>query len=148
MASIPRRPCSKCGKNRAEKFFTSPRGRVCTDCQRQARRTSGHGLRTEQKYDITRSEWMALFRYQGGLCAICLGKRGYRLDVDHDHRKAERLGVRASVYGLLCKRCNRVLLPAAWRDPKILRAAADYLENPPAPRVLGRQRRQLHRSSR
>lgn len=137
------RKCSQCNKNRQLRFFTGTRGRVCTDCQRKTRRTSSHGRRIETTYGITRAEWLRLFKAQGGVCASCGGHRGYRLDVDHDHRVAERHGVRASVQGLLCRQCNRVLIPAAWRNPAVLRAAADYLENPPAQRVLGQSRRRI-----
>jgi len=141
MAATLTRRCTRCQKNRQLRFFTGARGRICTDCQRKTRRASTHGRRIEVTYGVTRAEWLAIFKYQGGRCAICGGLRGYRLDVDHDHRLAERRGVRASVMGLLCRQCNRVLLPAAYRNPAILRAAAEYLEDPPAPKVLKPRRR-------
>ena len=50
-----------------------------------------------------------MVRLQGGLCAIC-GRRGQRLQVDHDHRHcAGRMGCRLCVRGLLCARCNTAL---------------------------------------
>lgn len=145
MVTNERRKCSKCGLNRQLRFFTGPKGRVCVTCQRKARRASGHGLRTEKKYGITRAEYNKMLLRQGKVCAICGGGRPYNLDVDHDHRIEERLGTRASIMGLLCRQCNRVLLPACYRNPEILRAAARYLEDPPARHVLGNPRRKFRK---
>lgn len=47
--------------------------------------------------------------------------------MDHDHRTM-------IVRGLLCVRCNRNL--PDWMTPEWLRAAADYLEDPPYPRMV------------
>lgn len=89
-------------------------------------------------------EWQALLQAQGGVCAICKGKRP-TYDVDHDHKleKALRemgvdplLATRMSVRGLLCKRCNRRLLPASLDSDVILTAAMDYLGTPPAQSIL------------
>lgn len=62
-------------------------------------------------------------RKQKGHCALCPQipvKR--RLDLDHDHDKMV-------MRGLLCHKCNRAL--PNWITPEWLRAAANYLENPP-----------------
>ena len=139
------RLCTKCKRYRQERFYTSPRGRVCTDCQRKTRRTTSHGARIEVTYGITRAEWLMLFKAQGGVCAICKGRRGYNLDVDHDHALAAKVGIRRSIRGLLCKRCNRQLLPAAWGSSDVLRAAADYLDKPPARGLLQTGRRIIPR---
>lgn len=136
-----RRPCAPpprgCGLKRAERFFTGPKGRVCTDCQKQKRKASSHGNRVEATYGITSAEYDAIFEAQGGVCAICKGKRPYKLNVDHDHEK-ERQGLppRECVRGLLCRRCNGDLLPAAKDNPATLLLAAAYLTNPPAHAVL------------
>lgn len=137
---VKRRPCfGGCGKNRAEKFFTGPKGRTCLYCRRTKRRQQVRDLRVKNTYGMTKDDTQALLSYQGGLCAICRGRRDV-LDNDHDHAK-ERAGLEAgldpetaareSVRGLLCARCNRQLLKHARNDPTLLRAAADYLENPP-----------------
>lgn len=70
----------------------------------------------------------AMLAAQGGHCALCPSTGGTRrLHVDHDHKTMQ-------VRGLLCFRCNAALrgyLTAEW-----LRAAADYLDDPPAEQVF------------
>lgn len=128
--AVARRPCGKCGRNRAEKFFKSPRGRVCVTCQRTRSRTTSHAARINKTYGITADEYAAILAAQNGVCAICKQTRSYRLNVDHRHSD----GV---VRGLLCRLCNGRLLTAARDRPEVLRAAADYLEAPPAVAVIG-----------
>lgn len=124
------RPCQKCGRNRAERFFTGPRGKTCSTCRKKNRSRASHEARVIRTYGLGKGEYKTLLEAQGGRCAICLGKRSYRLPVDHSH-KTDLLR------GLLCNMCNGRLLPAARDNPDILRAAADYLENPPAVKILG-----------
>jgi len=61
--------------------------------------------------------------------------------VDHDHKLEKLLiesgidpidAARMSVRGLLCKRCNRRLLPAATDKQEVLARAITYLDDPPA----------------
>ena len=76
----------------------------------------------KHNYGITREQYEAMYRAQGGVCAICgsLPLPGRDLDVDHDHQFG---GVR----GLLCNPCNSCL--GKMKDsPDRLRLAADYLE--------------------
>jgi hypothetical protein len=129
--SESRRPCSKCGKRRAERFFLSHRGRVCQTCRR--RRTSGtsRAVRLLQTYGITADDHRQMLAGQDGQCAICGRAPRYNLDVDHCHKTG-------LVRGLLCKLCNRRLLPAAGDSTRILLAAISYLQHPPAPLALGR----------
>lgn len=89
-------------------------------------------------YGITEAEYGAILEAQGNACAICRSARPYRLDVDHDHG-LERAGLpaRLTIRGLLCKRCNRRLLPAGQDSVIVLEAAIDYLTFPPALAVLG-----------
>lgn len=124
------RPCRTCGKNRAERFYKSARGRVCLSCQRARSRTNAHSARIGRTYGITAEEYATLLAAQQGACAICGQKRSYRLNVDHDHASG-------AVRGLLCRLCNGRLLTAARDNPATLRSAADYLENPPALAVIG-----------
>ncbi|MGN9782825.1 endonuclease VII domain-containing protein [Nonomuraea sp. ZG12] len=124
------RACSRCGKKRQAKFYTGPRGRICTTCQRKSRSEATHRRRVGKTYGLAEGEYDTLFEAQGSRCAICLGTRKQRLSVDHDHRDSV-------VRGLLCRMCNGRLLTAARDSPDTLRRAADYLENPPALRVLG-----------
>jgi hypothetical protein len=125
-----RRPCAKCERNRAERFYKSARGRVCLSCQKARSRTSNHAARINKTYGLDASEYAALLAAQDGRCAICRQARSYRLNVDHCH-------VTGAVRGLLCRLCNGRLLTAARDNPATLRSAADYLENPPALAVIG-----------
>ncbi|MEU3351276.1 endonuclease VII domain-containing protein [Streptomyces sp. NPDC037389] len=81
-------------------------------------------------YGLLPGEYEQLFQLQQGRCAICGGTRKQRLSVDHCHTTG-------LVRGLLCRMCNGRLLTAAKDRPDVLRAAADYLENPPAQRHIG-----------
>ncbi|MFC9974321.1 endonuclease domain-containing protein [Spirillospora sp. NPDC127200] len=124
------RKCQRCERNRAEKFYTGKRGRICASCKRKSRSKAGHEQRVMATYGLRSGEYDALFKAQDGRCAICRETRSQRLSVDHCHKS----GV---VRGLLCRRCNGRLLTAALDRPWVLRAAADYLEDPPAVRHLG-----------
>jgi hypothetical protein len=83
-----------------------------------------------ETYGITEDEYKALLAHQGGRCAICGGKRRGNLDVDHCHKTL-------LVRGLLCRRCNRRLLPASQDLVERLEAAIAYLQAPPAVDALG-----------
>ncbi len=93
-------------------------------------------LRT--KYRITLDQYNEVLLSQEGLCAICGGqehtrdRRGFikPLSVDHDH--SERPG---AVRGLLCSSCNTAI-GQLDHDADRLRAAAQYLEDPPAQKIL------------
>ncbi|MES9589982.1 endonuclease VII domain-containing protein [Streptomyces sp. NPDC094045] len=124
------RQCRKCQRNRAEKFYTSARGKVCASCRKKARSRASHSSRVQATYGLGPGEYDELFRLQGGRCAICGGTRKQRLSVDHCHKTD-------LVRGLLCRMCNGRLLTAARDRSEVLRAAADYLENPPAQVLIG-----------
>lgn len=80
-------------------------------------------------YGITLEDYRVIAAHQGGVCAVCGRPPKTRaLHVDHDH-KTKR------VRGLLCFQCN-ALVVQRHRDPAILRAAARYLERPPADEAL------------
>lgn len=123
------RQCTKCQRNRADKFF-KPRGRVCFDCQKESRSAASHAARVQNTYGLGPGEYEALFAAQGGVCAICGQARAYRLNVDHCHKSG-------LVRGLLCRLCNGRLLTAARDKPEVLRSAADYLDAPPAQKFIG-----------
>lgn len=140
----PRRKCvGPCGANRALRFFGVDRRRTdglsekCLRCSRQRRSASTRGQRLQETYGISLAEFEAILRAQGGVCAICKGKRpGY--DLDHSHAVVKAGGdVRSSVRGVLCRRCNRRLLPASLDTVAVLEAAISYLRNPPAAGVIG-----------
>lgn len=88
-------------------------------------------LRLRRLYGITAEQYDEMLEAQGGVCAICERPPGkQRLNVDHDHKTG-------LVRGLLCWECNRRVLAAARDRAHILRRAAEYLESPPALRVIG-----------
>lgn len=69
-----------------------------------------------------------LLAYQGGGCALCgkPPKEARRHPMDHDHKTME-------LRGILCDFHNRILT-GRW-TPELLRAAADYLDDPPFRRM-------------
>lgn len=94
----------------------------CKPChseyQREKRINSVFGLTLEQ------------FDMLGEYCPICNRKgKTKRNPVDHEHKTGR-------IRGRICSRCNRGL---AWfqDNPDLLRRCAEYLENPPAPKILG-----------
>lgn len=127
---MKRRPCSKCGLNRAEKFYGSPRARVCNPCQKKTRQDAARDRRLRETYGITLVEYNELLAAQEHRCYICQRKPRYNMDVDHDHKTG-------LVRGLLCKLCNRRLLPSCRDNPHTLLMALSYLKHPPALKVLG-----------
>lgn len=129
-----RRKCSKCSMTRPEAAFVSARGKVCSVCRRSAARQA-HRKQRLAVYELTPVEYDALMEEQLGCCAICGASRRYNLHVDHDHAREKTHGSRASVRGLLCKRCNK-LLAVAHDDPGLLMLATSYLLDPPARKVL------------
>lgn len=118
--------CSRC---QSEKPLTAyGKGAYCVPCTR----AKGVEARLQAVYGMTVADYDAVLAYQDGKCAICgMKPRTKRLHVDHDHKTMV-------VRGLLCSVCNSGVLASAKDDPKILRAAAYYLEAPPAPCALDR----------
>jgi hypothetical protein len=108
----------------------------------------------ETKYGITLEEYEELFRFQNGKCAICgrllaLNKfEGIlqdptlgRAEVDHKHylkKDAKKVDKKSTVRGILCggryAGCNAKL--GHVDNVEWLRAAATYLENPPAQQLF------------
>ncbi len=88
------------------------------------RRRSAH---LKRKYGISLEQEQQMRTAQGDGCAAC-GEKAI-LHVDHCHTTGQ-------VRGLLCDNCNRSA-GCVRDDAARLRALADYLDNPPAPAVLG-----------
>jgi hypothetical protein len=99
---------------------------------------------------LTRDEWRALYRGQGGRCVLCdatLRDRydpqgaGKQASLDHGHHACAELvkagvspleAVRRSVRGLLCSYpCNAKVLPFLRDCPNLARVAAEYLDAGP-----------------
>ncbi len=100
-----------------------------------------------KKYGLTLDDRKALEDSQSSVCAICrkpetkICKRTgkpYDLATDHTHILGKKPS-HEDVRGLLCTMCNHAL--GNMKDnPALLRAAALYLESPPAQRVLSTDR--------
>ena len=80
-------------------------------------------------YNITEDQYDEMVKDQNGVCAICgnpettkksVGGKVYKLSVDHNHTTG-------TVRELLCQGCNTII-GRSRENPKILRAAADYIE--------------------
>jgi len=133
MAVVRYRTCQACHKNRALKFYKKA-GRVCLPCQKQRAARANKHRRLSETYGITIGEYDDILAHQGGVCAGCRGHRKV-FDVDHDHAVEKVSGARASVRGLLCRSCNKILAYAR-DEPKRLRALSLYLEYPTAHMVI------------
>lgn len=133
MATASMKVCKKCGDNRAAKFYRGTRGTVCADCRKRTRVTGTKDQRLKETYNISHEEWLLLLAWNDGKCWICNGKRtgkgGVPLyDTDHDHAlEKQGIPIRECLRGLLCKRCNRRLLPSALDSVAILEKAIWYL---------------------
>ncbi len=129
------RVCIRCKRNRNVKFYTGKRGRICQTCRRKDTSARAHGARILRTYGITQTEYQRLLAFQRGVCAGCGGERKYRLHIDHDHKLEALKGSRASVRGLLCKGCNKLLRDCRDSADRLTRLAR-YLESPPARGVI------------
>jgi len=82
--------------------------------------------RLRRDYDLSTADFERLLVAQGGVCDIC--KEAKKLHVDHCHDT----GI---VRGLICHGCNSGL--GIIDNPDLLIARATFLQNPPAPKLLG-----------
>lgn len=107
------------------------------------RKVQARELRMQRTYGLLAGEHDRLMEAQGGRCAVrgCGRKFSKRVRPQTDHVHARegdedpRLG-RNSVRGLLCKTCNTTL--GRLRDNAArFRGLAEYVEEPPAYKVLG-----------
>ncbi len=127
-----RQRCGKCRLVKAlDAYFADkrrPSGRytTCKTCAKVPTAVAA-AWRRKRKYGLTADAHAAILSAQNALCGVC-GNPEYRvrlgkalpLHVDHDHKTGE-------VRGLLCTDCN--LGVGRFKDsPKLLRAAAAYLE--------------------
>jgi len=93
-------------------------------------------------YGLTPEDYQDLLASQNGRCALCHRRIGVsrRAAIDHDHGcgKCGGSGCRFCVRGLVDGLCNKDVLGRFGDDPDRFRAIVDYLERPPAQRVLNR----------
>ena len=103
-------------------------GSRCKGCASRA----SHESHLKRTYGISREDYEALYRFQGGICYICHRPgRTIRLAVDHDHRTGE-------IRGLLCSSdewgCN-VSLRRLLNDEAMALRALEYVKSPPWTRL-------------
>ena len=151
-------PCAICGVRPRRVTRRTPKvtyARECNKCRHDRRKGKDNDSTRDRDrrrvlatYDISAAEWESIYHAQGGKCLICQAplrnrirhpkpeeRLGKTAAVDHRHDKASGLPMRKLVRGLLCAwRCNYRL--ESWWTPERLRAAADYLEQEPAQKVL------------
>lgn len=94
---------------------------------------AAHEQRLGSVYGITREQYEQLLKYQGYRCYICRRQvHSKRLAVDHDHATGE-------VRGLLCadseRGCNHKVV-GLMSGIDMAKRVVEYLEDPPARRVL------------
>lgn len=128
------RVCVRCGDNRALRFYKG-RGKICAKCRKSSSSTAARNRRLIEVYEVTPEEWELILKLTGYACAACEQKRTYRLSVDHDHKVEKACGMRASIRGPLCRRCNKVLRDIRDSIP-VLEGLIAYLKSPPARKVL------------
>ena len=141
MAGKPRRckDCDPATKRPRPAPHPGPRCATHHRERQKAAREANHGRHVARTYNLTPEQYQAILDAQGGQCAGKCGATGRtkKLAVDHDHSCCPGpVSCGRCVRGLLCSRCNRFI--GHLRDGvESLRGLADYLENPPARRVLG-----------
>lgn len=132
VAKVAKPCCKDCKSTTRPATYPGPRCHTCWRVETKRRKEAVHGSYVEKTYGISAEEYDAIYKAQGGRCAICRRATGRarRLAVDHNHKTGE-------VRGLLCKPCNSYGIGMFARDdPEVLDRAADYLRNPPARDVL------------
>mgnify|MGYP003979568017 CR=1 FL=1 len=87
-------------------------------------KTSRNNSILEKKYNISETEYLQIFKFQNGKCAICQKsqeKLTKKLSIDHDHTSKQ-------VRGLLCPACNHAL--GLFKDDEsIILKAISYIES-------------------
>jgi hypothetical protein len=132
-----------CGRKKSKSRVNLKYCYTCEQGLKKERALDAHDKRVTETKGITGAEYWAIYKAQGGRCALCRLAQGIRkrLAVDHDHRCKEghdpKYACRKCVRGLLCVNCNRnVLGRAAHDDPEFFTRGYDYLLTPPARLIL------------
>lgn len=113
------------------KFTKAPPAR-CKKCHSEYH----HAYRIKKEYGLTPEQYQEIFKWQNGVCYICLKpSKIRRLAVDHSH-------VTGEVRGLLCRRCNRELLGYFANDQvEMFQRAINYLTKTPVQRMADSETR-------
>lgn len=108
--------------------WTAPTGTKPQNYTPEQQAAYGREWNLQRKFGLTGEEYAALLAQQNGVCAICQGQETHvhksgkvkALAVDHDHETGR-------VRGLLWMNHNQGI-GRFQNSPRLLRAAADYLE--------------------
>lgn len=147
-------PCRRCGEvKELEQFSLTPAGnyrRVCKHCRstyqgqyisdlpeeaKASNKVKQRAARLMNQYGLTLGEFDFLLAVQDDGCAIC-GKtteeNGQNLAVDHNH-------VTGEIRGLLCSRCNALVVSRWLDDPRLSEGLSMYITIPPAQDIWERR---------
>ncbi len=96
---------------------------MMTVAERKAARTLADFRHRCKRVGITVEDYERILADQGGVCGICLEpRREYeRLNIDHDHDTGR-------VRGLLCRRCNSIIVSFFERDNGRLPRLIEWLK--------------------
>ena len=140
--ATPGRVCKDCGSTTRPAPNPGPRCHTCHNAKKRAARLKAKTRHVERNFEISAEEYDALYRFQGGRCALCPRTgASKRLAVDHDHHQAmldghaPDKGCRNCIRGLVCSTCNDVLAHARSSVDYFTRAAS-YLTVPPWKRFM------------
>lgn len=107
-------------------------GRQLVWCSDECSKKAAREALLEKRFTLTPAEYDAILQEQGGICPICTkAPKGKHYPVDHDHKTG-------LVRGIPCSNCNlRFIGRHTGATAQMFRNAAEYLENPPARRIIG-----------
>jgi hypothetical protein len=129
--------CKSCGSTTRKLTTPGPR---CATCHRDRRTTVQLARRlayVSKQYNLTPEQYQALWDLSGGLCYGCRRNKGRC--VDHDHACCPgKVSCGKCVRGLLCGPCNKGVLGHLRDDVRSLMRLVEYLEDPPAYKVIPR----------
>ncbi len=142
---VEEKKCFTCGKVKSAKSFSRKRAsndgynsscRSCTTAYNRSRHSSDlYSLHKQREnnlkngYNLTFTEYDAIFQSQSGVCACCgreetafsrVANSFQRLSVDHCHRTNK-------IRGLLCSNCNTAL-GLMHEDPANVKSLLTYIE--------------------
>lgn len=105
---------------------------------KKAQKARTHDQYVQRTYGLRPGVYARLWLFQGGKCYICQKATGAarKLAVDHDHTCCPGpVSCGECVRGLLCGPCNKDVIGRL--GAAALQRAIDYLQSPPARRLLG-----------
>lgn len=143
--------CKDCSSTTRKLSSPGPRCATCHRERKKALREKNHSSRMLTLYNLSNGEYAALYAAQGGKCYTCgdwTGNRGLskKLSVDHDHSCCPAPPICGRcIRGLICGPCNSLIGQvgdSAGHAILRLRRYLDYLQNPPAQKLLKEIREQ------